>query len=197
MNREQMVEMIDHRAIYRCGPTSDFPYLPGKAPNKWYQWQFYTRRLLYNPQFLTSAVDLLLPHLNLENVQFGACEDAGVALAVALSMRTGVSMFSIKKTRKAYGLLNFTEGPILDKPVLLVDDVAGSQTTLRNAEALLKQFGLPCGPQYCTLINKNVEGHDTYLDKQLVSLFNADEFALTWSQYEQRYGHPPLFGKWH
>jgi len=187
---------IDHHGIYRVKPG--LQRLPGKAPNSWYSWQFYLRRVLYDPACLRTIVDALAERLDLSYTQLGACEDAGVCLATALSLRTGVSMFSIKKRRKDYGLLNFTEGPILDRPVLLVDDVSGSQTTLRRAAHFIKlHLNLPPAGQYAVVVNKDVATHTgAYLDgPTLVSLFDASEFALTWDDYYARYGVEPVFGR--
>ena len=105
---EALKSAIEHTAIYRCGPDGPFKAIPGKAPNAWYKWQFYLRRVLLNPKLCREAAELIASQLDLSNVQLGACEDAGVPLGFALAEVTGLNLFTIKKTRKAYGLLNFT-----------------------------------------------------------------------------------------
>lgn len=136
----------------------------------------------------------MIDKLDLEDKQIGACEDAGVPLACAISHLTGIPVLSVKKSRKAYGLLNFTEGPVTGHPVILVDDLAGSASTLMQAERLLKTFGIPVADQYATLINKTQGTHPTYLDKELVSLFTCEDFAMTWEEYEKKYDKEPQFG---
>ena len=188
---EYLQQHIEHHGIYRCRPGTS---IPAKAPNNVYTWQFYLRRCMYDPKFILTAAELILDKVNLLNTQLGACEDAGVPLASAISMLTGTPMMSIKKSRKAYGLLNFTEGMITGDPVILVDDLAGSAATLRSAQKLLKAFNIPLAGQYITLINKTQGTHDTYLDAELVSLFTCEDFAMSWEDYETKYNKEPSFG---
>lgn len=194
---EALKHAIEHTGIYRCAPTDQFTALPGKAPNSWYQWQFYLRRVLLNPKLAREAAELIASQLDLSNCQLGACEDAGVPLGMALADVTGLNLFTIKKTRKAYGLLNFTEGIVDDKPVILVDDVAGSTSTLKKAQNLMKQFNIPT-KGYAVLVNKTVATHpEAYLDVPMVSCFNADEFALSWDDYVTKYSKDPVFSNWY
>ena len=192
MNKwEYLQQQIEHNGIYRCSPGTS---IPSKAPNSVYTWQFYLRRVMYDPKFILIAAEQVLDKVNLLNKQIGACEDAGVPLACAMSMLTGTPMMSIKKSRKAYGLLNFTEGTITGDPVVLVDDLAGSAGTLRSAQQLLKTFKIPMADQYVTLINKTQGTHDTYLDAELVSLFTCEDFAMSWEEYVTKYNKEPEFG---
>ena len=87
---------------------------------------------------------------------------------------------------------------IIGLPILLVDDLAGSQATLRNSRQLLTTLGLPIADKYLTLINKTIGTHDTYLDgMKLVSLFTCEDFKLGWADYVVEYGKNPDFGRWH
>lgn len=183
---------IEHKGIFRARPGT---FVPAKAPGLTYTWQFYLRRVMYDPVFIQSAAELLIEKLDLDNVQIGACEDAGVPLACAISNRTMIPMLSIKKSRKVYGLLNFLEGPITGKPVLLIDDLAGSQNTLMTAKRTLEALKIPVAKQYATLVNKTQNAHNrSYLDKQLVSLLSCDDFSMTWEEYVARYDKEPEFG---
>ena len=192
---EKCRDFIEHNGIYRCKPGE---FIVGKAPLTKYTWQIYLRRCLYDPTFMNDITTLILDKLDLSdrNVQFGACEDAGVALAISLSLRTNISMFSIKKERKSYGLLNFTEGIIKNKPVILVDDIAGSQQTFRNAKALLTKCQLPLAKQYVAVINKTLNTHDAYIDRELVSIYTCDDFAMSWTEYVAKYNKEPNYGKY-
>jgi adenine/guanine phosphoribosyltransferase-like PRPP-binding protein len=192
IKREYLRNEIEHKAIYRCKPGET---IPGKIANTKYIWQFYLRRCMYDPKFIMTAAELLVEQLPSTYVQIGACEDAGVSLGMAMSLVLGKPMLSIKKERKVYGLYNFSEGPVLGLPILLVDDLAGSQTTLRNSRRVLEAFEIPVAKQYATLINKTQGTHDAYLkDKDLISLFTCDDFAMTWQQYVDKYGYEPKFG---
>ena len=186
---------IEHKAIFRVIPNKQ--NLPAKAPNFSYTWQFYLRRCLFDPKFLFTAAELLVDLLPNKDVQIAACEDAGVPLGIAMSAILKTPMLSIKKTRKGYGLLNFTEGTFVGKPIVLVDDLAGSQSTLKKAESILKAFDLTVAEEYVALINKTVGTHpEAYLrNKKLISLFNCDDFSLTFEDYVRKYKKIPEFGK--
>ena len=192
MTREYLRGEIEHRGIYRCEPGT---YIPAKAKDKFYSWQFYLRRCLYDPKFTNTAADLLVELLSDKNVQVGACEDAGVVLGMAIAERLGTPMFSIKKKPKAYGLQNKLEGRLTGQPVLLVDDLAGSQATLRSSRQMLTMMNILVAREYVTLINKTTASHDTYLDDmKLISLFTCDDFKLTWADYVTEYNKQPEFG---
>ena len=91
---------IEHRGIFRVKPGS--PTLPGKAPNSAYTWQFYLRRCMFDPKFVTIAAEMLVNQLPNQDVQIGACEAAGVPLGLAMSMILGTPMLSIKKSPNEY-----------------------------------------------------------------------------------------------
>ncbi len=182
---------IDHRAIYRCPPGVT---LPGKAPNTNYIWQFYLRRVMFDPKFVFTAAELLVDLMPDKDVQIAACEDAGVPLGLAMAAALDSPMVTVKKARKVYGLLNFTEGRFTGKPLVLVDDLAGSQNTLRNSQKILKAFGLEVAPFYVTLINKTKGTHDAYLSSRLINLFTCEDFNMTWGEYVEKYKREPDFG---
>ena len=187
---------IEHRGIYRVAPGNE--KLPAKNPNFKYTWQFYLRRCMFDPKFISTAAELLIKKFPSQDVQITACEDAGVPLGMAISNLMGTPMLSVKKSRKEYGLLNLTEGRITGRPLLLVDDLAGSQITLRNAATLLSSFNLPLADFYATLVDKTQNTHAAYLhDKKLISLLTCDDFAMSWTDYVSKYGKDPEFGEYY
>lgn len=194
---EYLRDEIEHRAVYRVAPNGR--KIPGKRPNTSYGWQIYLRRCMFDPKFVFTAAELLVDKLPDKNVQIGACEDAGVPLGLAMATILGTPMISLKKTRKVYGLLNFTEGRSIGLPILLVDDVAGSQNTLKNAAKTLEAFGLPVAGQYATLINKTQATHpENYVQrKELISLFTCEDFAMGWKAYVEKFKREPDFGAYY
>jgi len=192
---EYLRQEIEENGIYRVAPDGN--RLPAKQPNMSYTWQFYLRRCMFDPKFISTAAELLVENLPSTDIQIGACEDAGVPLGAAMAAVLGTPMISIKKSRKVYGLMNFTEGKATGKPILLVDDLAGSQSTLKVAAKTLEAFKLPVADQYATLINKTQGTHpESYMQqRQLISLFTCDDFAMSWSAYVEKYGRTPDFGK--
>jgi len=188
---------IEHHAVYRVAPGTR--PIPGKRPNAYYTWQVYLRRCMFDPQFVFTAAELLVEKLPNKDVQICACEDAGVVLGLAMATVLGTPMMSIKKSRKVYGLLNFCEGRPNGKPLLLVDDVAGSQGTLKAGVKVLEAFGLPIADEYATLINKTIASHpESYIQqKELISLFTLDDFAMSWNAYVKKFKTEPDFGPIH
>jgi len=184
---------IEHKGIYRTSGRM----FPAKAPNLGYTWQFYLRRCLFDPMFVLTAAELLVAELPDKDVQIAACEDAGVPLGLAMSAVLGSPMLSVKKERKSYGLLNFTEGRVTGKPLLLVDDLAGSQQTLMNAMGVLNAFKLPIANEYVALVNKTDHPTNLIKGKQLMCLFTSNEFALTWKEYVDKYNKEPDFGRFY
>lgn len=191
---EYLQNEIEENAIYRVAPNG--ARLPAKQPNLTYTWQFYLRRCMFDPKFISTAAELLIEKLSSTDVQIAACEDAGVPLGAAMAAVLGTPMISVKKNRKVYGLMNFTEGKVTGKPILLVDDLAGSQSTLKVAAKTLEAFKLTVASEYATLINKTQGTHpESYLnDRKLVSLFTCDDFALSHSAYVAKYNRDPEFG---
>ena len=188
---------IDHHGVYRVPPKGR--NLPAKAPNRGYSWQFYLRRCLFDPKFVLTAAQLLVDKLPDKNIQIGACEDAGVPLGLAMAAVLGTPMISVKKSRKVYGLLNFTEGVATGKPIVLVDDLAGSQDTLKKSVSILHAFGLPTADFYVALVDKTQGTHkQNYVGaKELISLFTCEDFALPWDDYVNKYNREPNFGKFY
>lgn len=194
LRREYLRRCIDQRGIYRVRPTE--PRLLGKAPGTVYSWQFYLRRCLFDPVFLTACVHELAASIPTAEVQFAGVEDAGVVLAAALGHHYRQPWLSVKKQRKVYGLHNWLEGRITGLPIVLVDDLAGSQRSLKTAAQTLTALRLPLADFYVTVVNKTRGTHAAnYLeDHRLISVFNCDDFALTYDEYCAEYGVEPNFG---
>ena len=188
---------IEHYGIYRVPPNRGD--MLAKAPNQTYRWQFYLRRCLFDPEFVLTAAQLLVAKLPDKNIQIAACESAGVPLGLAMSAVLGEPMLSVKKERKVYGLMNFTEGMVSGKPIVVVDDLAGSQSTLKIAVNTLHAFGLATADHYVALVDKTQYGHaKNYVgSKELISLFVCEDFALSWSDYVEKFKRDPQFGTWY
>lgn len=194
---EYLRSEIDHKAIYRVAPTGR--KLLAKAPAAYYTWQIYLRRCMFDPKFVYTAADLLLKKMPEGVFQFAAVEDAGVSLTQAMATLSGRSWISVKKQRKVYGLHNWTEGRVTGDPLVLVDDLAGSQASLRTARSVLRAYKLEVAPYYATIIDKTQGTHQSnYLnDFQLISLFTCEDFALSWNAYREKYRCDPDFGTYY
>lgn len=195
VDNQILIERIDREAIYRTPP--DQLGIPSSVHGKFYTWQFYMRRVLMDPTFTDAISSILVESLDINDTQLVACESAGVVLGYELARKTKLNCFTIKKVRKEYGLLNHCEGKVLDKPAILVDDLAGSTNTLKLARKFLQTIQIPV-IQYCVVIDKTVATHkENYLsDIPMISAFKAHEFALSWDDYCERYKEEPVFENW-
>lgn len=192
---------IDHNSILRLQPGK--PQYKGKADGALYSWQFYLRRSIYNPRFFREigmlGYESLLYHGE-TTYQICACEDAGVGVGLSIqaeAYRRGkeLNLFTFKKERKAYGMLNHCEGIVLEgTPTVIVDDLAGSQETMLRAQEFLTENGILIAKNYFAIVNK-VGGltrpHKVYLDNNLVYLYSLSDFNLSHLQYTQKYGREP------
>lgn len=202
MGAVDMRDTIEHTGIYRCKPGA---YIPAKKAGLCYTWQYYLRRCIYDSVFSAKVGEAFWNVIDPGNFVLGACEDAGVPIACAIQAKgrelgIDVPVISIKKEPKKYGLQNWTEGLLHDRPIMLVDDLAGSQSTLLRAEALIIGRGLKLHKQYFCLVNKagaNVQPNPVYVPSaELVTLFSSDDFCLTWESYVSKYGREPVFGEY-
>ena len=183
--------------------------IPGKSEGSRYTWQFYLRRSLLAPAFQERAIkvmaDVFSPIFDDCPFQIASCETAGVPvgmlLQTALKLRGhSVGHIIVRKGRKDYGLCNATEGMNDGLPALLVDDLAGSQRTLKDARRTLALSGIQIHPTYFAIVDKNgVPGSGTHAESylkrsSLLTMFDLSDFDLTRDQYFNRNGrYPPAF----
>ncbi|MCA0404896.1 MAG: hypothetical protein LCH39_01925 [Proteobacteria bacterium] len=173
--------------------------MPGKAKGSRYAWMFYLRNGLFNPDFLRATSQMMLhklvDHLGTADFQVCGAETAGTPLAVGIPFAARmkglrINGFVARKERKQYGLMNFHEGIANEKPVVLVDDLCNSSTSLAVADAICRQaISLPSAETAIVIVNKsNRRIHtsarlagDLYLPPsvKVLSLFTLDDFGLS------------------
>ena len=193
MNKEYLRNFINDECIWRTNDPNK--RIPGKQVGTSYTWQFYLRRATCDSICSHIIAKLFWEEFENQDVfQIGACEAAGVQIACSIQsyarfvLKRDVPIFTIKKEPKSYGLRNLTEGIIHNElPIVLVDDLAGSQETLLKSYNVLTQSGFRMYNKYFTVVDKSgtdVIPHRVYLDDlQLVSLFNCDDFDLSVNDY--------------
>jgi orotate phosphoribosyltransferase len=191
---------INEFCIYRVKPGE--PKLPGKLPNTLYTWQFYLRRGLFNHEFLTAVSELFLQkvheELNTFDFQIAGLETASTPLLagiplVAAKYGLDINAFSIRKNRKEYGLLNWIEGRVNNKPIMLIDDLCSSTASLDKAYKVLLSVNLTniLNRAFCVVNKKNVIDRnqpvvDKYLTEEIkvMYLYSLDDFNLTYNMQE-------------
>lgn len=190
-------DFIDTRCIVRRDRSNP---LPGKAPGSSYTWMFYLRRGLYSSEFACATAKMFWYRVAQERgklpFQIAGLESGAVPILAAIAL-TGkllygieVNTFSIRKEQKQYGLKNWIEGtPIPDLPVMLVDDLCNSSTSMRRSFDVCIEHGLPiCTQAFCIVnkVNKGVHSRrrevtDMYLPNfiQMLYLYDLDDFQLS------------------
>ena len=174
------------------------PLLPGKLPGSTYRWQFYLRRGLTNTEFLGHVCAffwrLFRRDFEKQPFQLTGLETGATPLVIALALTAPfpVNCFLTRAERKAYGLRNRFEG-IVDHslPVMMVDDMSHSKTTMARCQKYLLQEGLQLCEQAFVIVDKDVSGHTYGPLPTVVYLFKASQFHLTYEDYCAHAGVPP------
>ena len=108
-------------------------------------WLIDMRRLFMDAKLLDAAAELFwrecAPRLPF---QVGGVEAASIPLLSAIILKslargTPVNGFIIRKERKTYGAGNSIEGRLNDTPIVIVDDVLNSGSSLEKARVVLEQ----------------------------------------------------------
>jgi len=186
-------EYINEECIYRVHP--DQPPLKGKAPGTFYRWQFYLRRGLFNHTFLSAISQMFLYQAEKElgSFDFQICGMetastpmlAGIPL-IAKGYGLDINAFSVRKNKKEYGLENWIEGRVNNKPILMIDDLCNSTESLAKTLDVLIQEGLTSVINRAfAIVNKTNRdkkefNYDHQLTKQIsmMYLFSLDDFEL-------------------
>ncbi|MBP9811947.1 PQQ-binding-like beta-propeller repeat protein [Candidatus Gracilibacteria bacterium] len=102
------------------------------------------RNILLSPKDLTLILDGLSEQLSAyQDIQIGGMESAAIPLITGMILRKGVSGFYMRKSRKKTGLLRLFEGTIdTKKPVILVDDIINSGTSIMKQIYALEKEGI-------------------------------------------------------
>jgi hypothetical protein len=112
-----------------------------------------------------------------------------------------VNAFLARREPK-FGTDSWFDGHILPGvPVVMVDDIAASAPFLLLAAARIRhKLKLPLHYNYFAVVNKvgrgakKVNQHtENYLNNQLISLFNLNNFRLTLEDYRAEYGEEPMW----
>lgn len=191
---------IEHECILRT------PQLLVGEQGQLTSWQFYLPVASLSQQFGRRSAalfwDRFAERLEQQPFQIAACESGGVAVACwlqAAAHRVGmlVNLFAIRRAPKDYGLRNRYEGIVLpDLPVLIVDDVMGSGSTLKAQANHLAEAGLRVTGAFVVASCKRkppvqLEFAAQQLDVEM--LFGPDDFVPDLRDYVLKYGKPPAF----
>lgn len=188
MNLDELREKIERECIARTPPGFVIPGIPRP---KFYVWQYYLRRMIFNQEALMTVTREILKRIyqDLPTHQLAGMETAGPPIISALMTSTAlpVNGFSIRKDQKKYGLGNWIEGLYdKNKPVILVDDLSNSKSTLKRAKEICEAHGMTVD-YAVTIVDKADKDIDEQSGLKVVHLFNMGEFAGNWEDYYKKY----------
>lgn len=179
-------EFINDNCIFRCPPGY---YLKGIPAGHAYSWQFYLRKAIFHKAVGPLIAEWFV-NQHTPGVQYAAMETAGPPLLSAMQTYsyfdiegtndTLIPGFSIRKNQKEYGLFNWIEGCPEDLPVVILDDIANSKTSIMRAKDICASYGLTVVGAL-TIVNKKDNSDVSGIDVR--SMFNASDFDLTWDSY--------------
>jgi len=186
---------INYNCIWRADEKT--PKIPGKEEGSWLTWDLHLKNCLLNAEF-SSVISQLMLHkiyeeygsfdFQLAGMQAGSLPLLTSIPLVAKQNGIDVNSFSIKKQRNNYGLYNYLEGLVNNKPVLLIDDICNTTQTLRNCVNIL--VGVGCKHilnKPFVLINNtkiNLDDYEAspenYLPNEMsvVGLYSLNDFTL-------------------
>ncbi len=104
-------------------------------------------------------------------------EMGGIPLVTMLSQHSGLDCAFIRKKPKEYGTCRYSEGAsLIDKNVILIEDVVSSGGAIIDATNMLRKDGVVITKVIC-VIDRETGGHKNLEDVgvKLISLFKQSE----------------------
>lgn len=117
------------------------------------------------------------------NIQVGGMETGAIPLIAGISLfvpeKKALSSFYIRKSRKKSDLANLIEGEIdPSTPVVLVDDILNTGSTLKKMVMILEEKGLKVKAIFVCLRFRDMSDYKELLDKgiRIESIFELNDF---------------------
>ena len=164
---------------------------PRGNPNRW---MIDMRRVFMDAKPLDAAAELFwqqyggpLPF------QAGGVESAAIPLLSAILMKslargTPINGFIIRKERKTYGAGSSIEGTLNDAPIVVIDDVLNSGSSLEKARVVLEQENRTMAMAYVLVDYESPEGR-LWRERRgipVVAPFRLAEFGLSIERQQPR-----------
>ncbi len=165
------------REIYRVSHlTGQFTLRSGKISN-----EYFDKYLFESDPALLAAVAEHLARLVPEKTEILAgLEMGGIAIATALSLKTGIPCVFVRKQAKTYGTCKLAEGTdIAGKTVCIVEDVVTTAGQILSSSEELKQRGAHLNGVLC-VIEREPTGRSNLARANLTlhSLFTMDDLLM-------------------
>lgn len=207
--RTAVRDYINDHCIFRCNPEVQYVQgipkgtIPGNSPDRYMTWQFFLRRLTHNSDMM-AATSILMSELFKENseptseVQMAGMETSSLPIISFMqghlrSQGYYYNSFSVRKERKMYGLFNIIDGRPEPCPVMVIDDIFNSGSTIhRVLDTALYEYDLnPHSNSYVIVkLSDSTASHlvNNGFPIKINHLFTKNDFDLNFS--EEKYWIP-------
>ena len=210
-NKEIVRKYIEEHCIFNANPNEHYfgCKIKGKIPVKTElgagTYQFFLKRLMYNPEMLERTTILLcdllvkgiIEQTEFDSLQLCGLESASIPLIISMQqtlLKSGILVngFTVRKERKNYGLHNIVEGiPQENIPVAVIDDITNSLgSVLKCLDVSYKILNLRPAINCYSIVNlknKDIIDYGEYKVK-VKSLFELKDFSLGYDK--EKYWRP-------
>lgn len=208
MQHEQILkeiqQYIEDNCIFRADPDVQYSMAAPKGKlvsNNLIHplsWLMMMRRLTHNPKMLFFVAALIADDIvekmrsgkEYQQVQLAGLETSSIPLMTAIQMvmiREGIAInaFTVRKQRKHYGLFNLIDGMPTDAPVIVVDDIINTGSSVSAVlDVCTKELKLiPAKNCYAIVAFRHmpiIKYEEHYID--VVPLFSKNQFTLNFDK---------------
>jgi orotate phosphoribosyltransferase len=197
---------IDEQCIFRADPSVSYSkaaplglLVPSFPSSKFNKWTFMLRRLTQHPVMVNLAARLFADRIARDieagtikvPFQFCGLETSSIALVTAIQQHflftanLAVNSFVVRKHRKNYGLFHLIDGMVTEAPVIVIDDVINSGSSIRQALQVCKsELNLkPAGVCYSVVRFDEIVGKYITEDQlTATSLFTTGQFDMSFDK---------------
>jgi orotate phosphoribosyltransferase len=197
---KELYTFIDKNCLFRTNPETSYyeefapgrlyPSYPSKNP---ITHQFYLRRLTHNGKMLFFLTALFFDDLarkinsgeESSRIQLAGLETSSIPIMIGMQQYAAankifMNTFSIRKQRKNYGLFNLIDGIPNEDPVIIVDDIFNSGSTVsRCLDVCEYELNLKPANNIYSIIKFNSQTQKVkYKDNEmnLFSIFSLEDF---------------------
>lgn len=209
--RALLHKFIDEQCLFRCDPNIKYSnnlnsgHIHGDGPGSGHTYQYFMRKVTHNPRALAIISDMIVADIihkiqkdeEYENIQLAGIETGSIPLMTGIQMsalKQGIIIngFSIRKTRKTYGLHNYIEGSINSFPVVLVDDIINSGISCRRAyDIIYNECSLKSAKNAYFILDFDEKRTHIQYKNDLITcnhVFRGNEFDTTYDN--KKYWYP-------
>jgi len=156
-------------------------------------WMLDLRRIMLEPEVIALVAELFWEKMQARfPFQIAGMETAAIPLITAIQLTAhahgkSVNGVIVRKERKTYGLGRVIEGEFNDAPVIVVDDIVNSASSLEKLRVIFVDLGLPIREVFSIVDYQSPHGLHWRVQHQipLTSLFKPDDLNLALQKIER------------